>query len=66
MADKIYLIKNKKTGEEELIRASNSYRAFAFAAQSTFEDARIAPQDDLFRLASAGVKVQDAPKEGAE
>lgn len=60
MADKIYILKNKKTGEEELILASNSYRAFAFAAQSTFEDAKIAPQADLVRLVAAGVKVQEA------
>lgn len=60
MADKIYLLKNKKTGEEELIRAPNSYRAFAYAAQETYEDAIIAPQDDLFRLAASGVKIQEA------
>ena len=64
MADKIYLLKNKKTGEEELISAPNSYRATSFALQNTYEDARIAPQADLVRLVSAGVKVQEAPEDG--
>jgi hypothetical protein len=65
MADKIYLLKNKKTGEEELISAPNAYRATSFALQSTYEDAKVAPQADLVRLITAGVKVQEA-KEGGE
>jgi len=64
MADKIYLLKNKKTGEEELISAPNAYRAISFALQNTYEDAKIAPQTDLVRLISAGVKVQEAPDDG--
>lgn len=63
MADTIYLLKNKKTGEEELISAPSKHRAFSFAAQSTYEEAKIAPQTDLVRLSLAGVKVQEVPQE---
>jgi len=59
MANRIYLVKNKNTGVERLIRAVSRVEAVRFVARTSLE-ANAASQEDLVRLVAAGTQIEDS------
>ena len=59
MANRIYLVINKSTSEQRLIRAVSRSDACRFVARSSLESSA-ASQDDLVRLLTAGTKIEDS------
>lgn len=62
---RIYAVTNTATGSIQLIRAANTVQARNAAAKNTFE-VKLATQDDLVDLVSAGCPVVDAVDAPAE
>jgi hypothetical protein len=59
MANRIYLVKNKNTGVERLVRAVSRSEAVRFVARTSLES-NAASQDDLVRLVAAGTAIEDS------
>ena len=59
MANRIYVVVNKATQEQRLIRAASRAEAVRFVARTTLESSA-ASQDDLVRLLTAGTKIEDS------
>lgn len=59
MANRIYLVKNKNTGVERLIRAVSRVESVRFVARTSLE-ANAASQEDLVRLVATGVQIEDS------
>ncbi len=59
MSTRIYLVTDRDTQTQRLIRATNQAQAVRHAAQSRF-DIQVASQDTLVKLLDAGQKVESA------
>ena len=59
MSQRIYLVTDRDTQTQRLIRAANQAQAVRHAAQSRF-DIQVASQDTLVELLDAGQKVESA------
>ncbi|OGB68599.1 MAG: hypothetical protein A2486_16190 [Burkholderiales bacterium RIFOXYC12_FULL_65_23] len=59
MSTRIYLVTDRDTQTQRLIRAANQAQAVRHAAQSRF-DIQVASQDTLVELLDAGQKVESA------
>jgi len=56
---RIYVVTDKATGEQQLIRATSQSQAIRHAAEKVYA-ARVASVDDIIAIAGDGVKVQKA------
>lgn len=61
-ATRIYVITDRRTDAQRLVRAVNQSTAIRHCARDTF-GAAVAAQDTLVDLVTAGVKVEDAGSE---
>lgn len=59
MANRIYLVIDKNTGKERLIRAASRSEAVRFVARTGLES-KAASQDDLVRLLPSGTVIEDS------
>ncbi len=59
MANRIYLVIDKNTGIERLIRAASRAEAVRFVARTSLES-KAASQDDLVRLLPSGTVIEDS------
>ena len=62
---RIYVVHTKETQEKSLVRADTKAGALRHVAEKTMT-AEVVSQDDLYDLASKGVKVEDAGKDEPE
>jgi hypothetical protein len=56
---RIYVVTDKATGEQQLIRATSQSQAIRHAAEKVYS-AKVASVDDIVAIAGEGVKVQKA------
>jgi hypothetical protein len=59
MSQRIYIVKNKTSGQIHLIRASVVSQAISHAAKQYFE-AHVATQDELVDGLNNGIKIENA------
>ncbi len=59
MANRIYLVIDKNTGTERLIRAASRSEAVRFVARTSLES-KSASQEDLVRLVAWGTMIEDS------
>jgi hypothetical protein len=62
MATRLYVVIDKANMEQRLVRATYKLMALRHAAAQRF-DAKIASKDDIERLLTKGIKVEDANEE---